>query len=197
MKPFRLSEPLMASSLVLLVVFGFTQPVRTQTMGQPEEFAASAIDINNGRTGQIQITVKRWSTPAERETLVGALLQKGPDGLLKVLQDIRPVGTIRTPDTLGYDLHYAAERPGVDGGRDVVFATDRPISFWEAVNRPRISDYPFTIVQLHMKADGTGEGKLAVAAKVTEDADTKMIEIENYALQPVQLVDVKAEPKHH
>src|SRR5580693_691438 len=140
MKPFRLSDPLIASSLALLVVFGFTQPVRTQTMGQPEEFTAGAIDINHGRTGQIQITVKRWSTPAERETLVGALLQKGPDGLLKSLQDMRPVGTIRTPDTLGYDLHYAAERPGVDGGRDVVFATDRPVSFWEAVNRPRLSD---------------------------------------------------------
>jgi hypothetical protein len=197
MKHFRLPELLFASLVLLVVVFGFTQPVRTQTMGQAEEFTAGAIDLNHGRTGQIQINVNRWSTPPERATLVAALLEKGPDGLLKALQDMKPVGTIRTPDTLGYDLHYAAQRPGVDGGRDIAIATDRPIGFWEAVNRPRISDYPFTIVQLHLKADGTGEGKLAVAAKVTEDADTKMIEIENYALQPVQLVDVKAEPKHH
>jgi hypothetical protein len=198
MKHFRLSELLITYSLALgVVVFAFTQPVRTETMGQPEEFTAGAIDINHGRTGQIQITVNRWSTPVERATLAAALLQKGPDGLLKALQDMKPVGTIRTPDTLGYDLHYAAERPGVDGGRDIAFATDRPINFWEAVNRPRISDYPFTIVQLHMKADGTGEGKLAVAAKVTGDEDTGMIEIENYDMQPVQLVDVKAQPRRH
>jgi hypothetical protein len=46
-----------------------------------------------------------------------------------------------------------------------------------------------------MRTDGTGEGKLAVAAKVTGDEDTKMIEIENYEMQPVQLVDVKSERK--
>jgi hypothetical protein len=197
MKHFRLSRVLAYSLALLVAVCAFTQPVRTQTMGQPEEFTAGAIDLNHGRTGQIQITVDRWSTPAERATLIAALLKKGPDGLLKALQDIRPVGRIRTPDTIGYDLHYAAQRPGVDGGRDIAFATDRPISFWEAVNRPRISDYPFTIVQLHVKPDGTGEGKLAVAAKVTGDEDTGMIEIENYDLQPVSLVEVKAAPRHH
>jgi hypothetical protein len=196
MKHFRLNKVLAYSLAPLVVVCVLTQPVRTQTMGQPEEFSAGAIDLNHGRTGQIQMTVNRWSRPAERATLIAALLKKGPDGLLKALQDMKPVGTIRTPDTLGYDLRYAAQRPGVDGGRDIVFATDRPISFWEAVNRPRISDYPFTIVQLHIKSDGTGEGKLAVAAKVTGDQDTGMIEIENYDLQPVSLVDVKAEPKH-
>jgi len=63
------------------------------------------------------------------------------------------------------------------------------------VNRPRSIDYPFTIVQLHMKPDGTGEGKLAVAAKVTGDEDTRMIEIENYDMQPVNLVDVRSEKK--
>jgi hypothetical protein len=134
------------SFALVLVAFAFTRPVMTQTMGQPEEFTAAAIDVNHGRTGQIQITVNRWSTPTERAALITALLGKGPEGLLKVLQDTRPVGRIRTPDSIGYDLHYAAQRPGPDGGRDIVFASDRPINFWEAVNRPRSIDYPFTIV---------------------------------------------------
>ena len=186
---------IVCAAALFLVVFAFTQPVRTQTMGQPEEFTAGAIDINHGQTGQIQITVNRWSTPAERAKLITALLGKGPEELLKVLQETRPVGRIRTPDSIGYDLHYAAQRPGSDGGRDVVLATDRPIGFWEATNRPRSIDYPFTIVQLHMKPDGTGEGKLSVAAKVTGDEDTRMIEIENYDMQPISLVDVKSEKK--
>ena len=186
---------IVCSIALFLVTFAFTQPVKTQTMGQPEEFTAGAIDMNHGRTGQIQITVDRWSMPSERAKLITALLGKGPEELLKVLQDTRPVGRIRTPDSIGYDLHYAAERPGPDGGRDVVLTTDRPIGFWEATNRPRSIDYPFTIVQLHMKPDGTGEGKLAVAAKVTGDEDTRMIEIENYDMQPVNLVDVRSEKK--
>src|SRR5262245_51903314 len=168
-----------------------------QTMGEPEEFSAGAVDLNRGRTGMVQISVDRWSTGAERERLLTALLEKGPDELLKDMQHVRPVGRIRTPDSIGYDLRYAVERPGRDGGRDVVLATDRPISYWEAVNRPRSIDYPFTLIQIHLDAHGKGEGKLAIAAKITADEDTKTIEIENFQLQPVSLVDVKAEKKKH
>jgi hypothetical protein len=174
----------------------FASSASGQTMGQPEEFSAGAIDINNGRAGQIQITVDRWSPPSEREKLVGALVAKGPDELLKATQDTKSVGRIRTPDSIGYDLRYSQERPGKDGGRDIVLVTDRPISFWEAVNRPRSVDYPFTLIQIHMNPDGTGEGKLAVATKITADPDTKMIEIEDFQHQPVRLVDVKSEVKH-
>jgi hypothetical protein len=173
----------------------FTRTVSTQTMGQPVEITAGAIDINNGRAGQIQITVDRWSTAADRAKLTEALLSKGPDELLKVVQNMKSVGRIRTPDSIGYDLRYAQERPGRDGGRDIVLVTDRPISFWEAVNRPRSIDYPFTLIQIHVKPDGTGEGKLAVATKITADPDTKMIEIEDFEHQPVRLVDVKVQPK--
>lgn len=175
--------------------------VSAQTMGQPEEFSAGAVDVNRGLAGQIQINIDRWSTRAERETLVGALTSKGPDELLKVLQDSHSVGRIRTPDTIGYDLRYAQQRPAPDGGRDIVIVTDRPISFWEATNRPRSIEYPFTLIQMHIKPDGIGEGKLALATRITSDPDTKEIEIEDYQNQPVNLVDVKSMTKkpneHH
>lgn len=177
----------------LLVSAG--RSVFTQTMGQPEQFSAGAIDINRGRAGQIQINVDRWSTAADRARLVETLLSKGPDELLKVVQDMKPVGRIRTPDSIGYELRYSQQRPGKDGGRDIVLVTDRPISFWEAVNRPRTIEYPFTLIQIHMNSNGTGEGKLALATKITADPDTKLIEIEDFANQPVSLVDVKAEAK--
>jgi len=179
----------------LMLAASLVTVARTQTMGQPEQFSAGAIDMNHGRAGQIQINVDRWSTPADRERLVGALLEKGSDALLHALQDMKSVGRIRTPDSIGYDLRYSQQRPDRDGGRDIVLVTDRPISFWEAVNRPRSVDYPFTLIQLHIDNDGKGEGKLAIATKITADPDTKMIEIEDYQHQPVQLVDVKSEKK--
>jgi hypothetical protein len=179
-----------------VLVLSFGRSVSTQTMGTPEQFSAGAIDMNNGRAGQIQINVDRWSTAADRANLVEALFSKGSDQLLKVIQDTKSVGRIRTPDSIGYDLRYSQQRPGRDGGRDIVLVTDRPISFWEAVNRPRSVDYPFTLIQIHANPDGTGEGKLAVATKITADPDTKMIEIEDFQHQPVRLVDVKSEKKH-
>lgn len=180
--------------LVGFVVLG-ARSVSTQTMGRAERFSAAAIDINNGRAGRIEIDVERWSTTAERTGLVEALTSKGPEKLLDMFQKMKSVGRIHTPDSIGYDLRYAQQRPGVDGGRDIVIVTDRPISFLEATNRPRSLQYPYTLIQIHLKADGTGEGKLALATKITADPDTKMIEIEDYANQPVQLSDVKAEAK--
>jgi len=179
----------------IVMLAGAVGHVAAQTMGRPEVFSAGAVDTNSGRTGMVQINVDRWSTPVDRQTMLKALLDKGPDGLLNAMQHVKAVGRIRTPDSIGYELRYAVERPGRDGGRDVILATDRPISFWEAVNRPRSIDYPFTLIQIHMNADGKGEGKLAVATKITADEDTKTIEIEDFQLQPVTLVDVKAEKK--
>jgi hypothetical protein len=136
---------------VLLVVAAML--VTAQTNEQPERFTANAVSLSpQYGTGQqaVEITVDRWSPNAERERLVNALTTKGPDELLKQLQKLRPVGRIRTPDSLGYDLRYAQQRPLPAGGRSIVIATDRPIGFWEATNRPRSFDYPFTVIQMNL-----------------------------------------------
>lgn len=159
-----------------------------------ERFVANAVNISEvGRTGAtiVDIVVQRWSTEAERQRLVATLLDKGPDALLKALQDTRKVGYIRTPTSLGWDLRFAWQTPADEGGRRIVLATDRPISLWEAVNRPRTIDYPFTVVEIRLNRDGTGEGKISLLTRITGNKRTNTIELENYATQPVMLTEVK------
>ena len=159
----------------------------------PQKFTAFAVNLGGPRTSsgtaQVDITIKRWSTDAERERLLAAL-KKGQDQALEALRDLKPVGSIRTATSLAYDLHCAHQTPGEDGGRRIFLATDRPIAAWEAVNRPRSIDYPFTFIELHMNGSGEGEGKLSLATKVI--ASGRIIQLENYALQPVQLNQVRA-----
>jgi len=81
--------------------------------------------------------------------------------------------------------------PLPDGGERVVLVTDRRIGFWEASNQPRSIDYPFTVIELRLNADGEGEGKMSVATKVIYDKEHDMISLENYDIQPVQLTTVK------
>lgn len=50
-----------------------------------------------------------------------------------------------------------------------MLATDRYITFWEAVNRPRTIDYPFTMIELHIGPDGKGEGKMSIATRIMHD----------------------------
>jgi len=163
-----------------------------QTLGEPEEFTATAI-VNNTRTsgaGTVLIRVTRWSTDMERTRLIEALQKRGPEQLLDELQGMQTVGTIRTPDSLAYDLRYANQRPGEDGGRQIVLATDRPIGFWEAVHQPRTIQYPFTVIQMQMGPDGKGKGTLSYATKIVAHRD--VVELENFDTQPVMLTEITA-----
>jgi hypothetical protein len=181
------------STLVAILTMALGAVAWAQSNAAPERFTAMAVNMERGGSGTIQIVVDRWSSDADRTKLLNTLTQQGPDKLLDVLQDLPRVGYFRLNGGLGYDLHYARREKGEDGGERVVLATDRRIGFWEATNRPRSIDYPFTIVELHLNNDGIGEGKLSLATKVTIDNTKTAITLENYATQPVLLQSVKRE----
>ena len=162
-----------------------------QTNGQPERFTANAVSLSTQYgTGQqtVEINVNRWSPSSDR-----AALMKSPDELLKQLQKMRPVGTIRTPDSIGYDLHYAQQTPLPEGGRSIVIATDRPIGFWEATNRPRSIDYPFTVIQMNLDRNGMGSGTMSYATRIT--TKNNIIELEDFATQSIMLNNIRADAK--
>ena len=186
-----LKTSILGLSLVAALVLT-TSSLPAQTMGEREEFTANAIVNNNlgAGAGRVIMRVTRWSTEAERGLLTRTLLKTGPADLLDVLREQKSVGTIRTPDSLGYDLRYAHQEPGPEGGRDIVIATDRPISFWEAANRPRVSDYPFTVIQMHIDDNGEGRGTMSYATKIIARGNT--IELENFATSPVMLTEIRA-----
>jgi hypothetical protein len=157
-----------------------------------ERFTAFAVNMSNvGRGGAtpVDLVIERWTTDAERDNLMTVFKEKGPEKLLSVLRDMPRVGTISTPGSLSYDLHYARQLPGDEGGRRIILATDRPIGFWEAADRPRSIEYPFMLIELHVDKDGRGEGKLSVATKLT--LNDNVLIIEDYADRPVMLNEVR------
>ena len=157
-------------------------------------FAVNLSGIGRVRAEPLQIVIDRWSTDAEHDKLLGVLKEKGSDKLLDALQAVKPrAGYIRTTTSLGWDIQYARDNPLPDGGRRIVFATDRPMSFFERRNQTRSSEYEFMLCEIHLGKDGTGEGKLAVLAKISYDKAKNQIEIENYGLQPVRLTRVQVE----
>jgi hypothetical protein len=159
----------------------------------PERFTAAAINMNRGAAGTIEIVVNRWSTDGERDRLMSVMMEKGPDKLLDALQGMPRIGYFRTPNSIGWDLHFARKMPGADGGERVVLVTDRRIEFWEAANQPRSIDYPFTVIELRLNADGEGEGKMSLATKIIADKEANIVTLENFDLQPVMLSHVKHE----
>jgi hypothetical protein len=190
MRPYKHAVALAA---VVGAALALSAGVAGQTSGAPERYSASAINTNNGTVNDIDITIDRWSTEAERSRLITTLREKGPDKLLDVLKDMRPTGHFGAPGNLSWDLRFARKVPMPDGGERVVVATDRRIGFWEQSHQTRTLDYPFTIIELRLNAEGEGEGKMSLATKVILDEERNTVTLENWQLQPVLLTNVKRE----
>jgi len=188
-----LFRKLVGVAVVLIAAAALSIASSAQTMGTPERFTAAAINMNRGSAGNIEIVVNRWSSDKERDKLMSTLLEKGPEKLLDVLQDMPRMGYFRAPGSLGWDIHFARKRALPDGGQRVVLVTDRRIGFWEASNQPRSIDYPFTVVELQLNRDGEGEGKISVATKIIADKENNTITLENFDTQPVMLTNVRQE----
>jgi hypothetical protein len=75
-----------------------------------------------------------------------------------------------------------------------VIATDRQMSFREITNNPRTADYPFLLIQIHLKGD-KGEGKMAAFTQIRYDKKKNVMEIENYGTEPVRLNNITVEKK--
>lgn len=174
-----------------------------QTNGEKLEITAWAVNMSNigtGTTAVVDFTVTRWSTDQERQALIDVMLEKGQDGLLAAFQKMPAHGRMRFPQwqgrdplnaRLGWDIRYAWQEPQPEGGRRIVLALDRYMSFWEVRNRPRTVDYPFTLIEMRVDKNGEGSGKMSVATRINFDKKKNVIELENFASEPVRLQKVK------
>jgi hypothetical protein len=164
------------------------------TPKNPVRFSAFAVSMQQGQAGQIDIAIERWTTDDERKELLGLLAgtefrSGGQDKLLEALQAIQPrVGFIRTPKTMGWDLKYAWQSALPDGTRQIVIATDKPVSFLAASNSGDVLNYPFTLIEIRMGKDDTGEGRLLAATAVS--VENGKLELKAYGLEPIKLTQV-------
>lgn len=185
------------ASAVALLAASPTQAPTTNDLKLPLRLTAFAVSLGAGapsRAGVVTIVIERWSTDAQRDRLLEALVDGGPSKLLSTVQSISPrAGSIATPNRLGWDIQYARLDPGEDGGWHITFGSDRPMPIWELRQSPRSRDYEFMFGEIHLNRQGIGEGKLATPAKIEFDKKSKRIEIEHYASEPARLTEVRVQ----
>ncbi len=196
--------------LLLGIVFLFAvalvvmpaKSTRVDAKNQGDTFSATAYlprgagprMIGSGATANLTIYVERYSTDEEAKQYASTLLEKGPDELLKSLQDAKPIGKVTMQRRMGFfDLKFIRSRP-TETGRRVVGVCDRPIGFLESYFSARSEDNKFGIVIIDLKTNKKGkeegEGELIYAAKVTVLEGNK-VEVENFGIDPVKLMGVR------
>jgi hypothetical protein len=174
-------------------------PTETPTKKDPLRFTAFNVSMPTGVAGVTEINIERWTTAAERTKLLGLvetakLGEGGQRKLLDALQKVKPrTGFIRTPNSLGWDLRYAVENKMDDGTRQIVIVTDKPVSFAAAASQGEVMDYPFTLIEMRMKPNEKGEGKMLAATSIS--AKNGRLELENYGQEPVRLTEITEEQK--
>lgn len=160
----------------------------------PVRFSAFAVSMQQGQAGQVDIAIERWTTDSERKGLLDVLAgtefkSGGQDKLLKALQAVEPrVGFIRVGTSMGWDLKYAWASTLPDGTRQIVIATDKPVSVLAAANSDDVLNYPFTLVEMRMGKDNKGEGRLLAATAVS--VENGKLELKAYGLEPVKLTKI-------
>lgn len=147
-----------------------------------------------GATANVTINVESYSSADDAQRLQAALLDGGPDALLKALEKMKPIGRIARVGTVGvYDLKFirSVQTPT---GRRIIAVTDRPIGFLEAYFAGRSTDYKFGVLQIDLKDDKKGKekgtGSLIYAARI-KVLDGDRIDIENLGVDPIRLEGVR------
>jgi len=150
--------------------------------------------VGAGTRVNVDIHVNSYTSDAEAKSLAGALLEGGPDALLKLLEKAKSKGKITLTGRVGfYDLKLIRSHR-IEGGRRIYAVGDRPVGFLEAYVNNRSRDYPFGILQLDLKTNDKGKeegsGALMYAAKI-KVLDGKSIDVETYGIEPIRLMGVR------
>jgi hypothetical protein len=177
-------------------VLALSTGTTAQQAGQTSErFSFTASGMSTGADGEhrLNIVVRRWSTEAERDRVLAALTGS-LDQPHHELRRMDEAGHIEWPGATRYTLRYAHQTTRPDGGQDIMLATEAPLwLWWDSTRAAASTKHPFTVVQLRLTKEGSGEGRLSLAGKIAADQTARSIVIENFAEEPAILTNVRRE----
>jgi hypothetical protein len=174
----RLLRNAITVSLLLLLA-----GIRTtaQTQGRMTiQATAMGTSTQLGKMYNVNIHIEQFSTPEDRKALIDAFTRSGQDGLVSVLEDMKPKGRVRfASGGVGNDVKYIMELPS-ENGRRFRLVTDRILAFGELYRGTRSRDYSVGAIDLVLTPDGKGSGTVLPACKLTVDKKKQQIEVETF-----------------
>jgi hypothetical protein len=175
----------------LLFVLTLPCVIASQPAQRFTAFAVNMTNRNTGASARMEIVINRWSTEAEREALAIADEESGMQAVVDRLQKGTRIGYIRIGSRLGEDVTFAREVLRSDGSRRIEIVMARSLAPREIVSASPTADYPFTVVELHVNANGAGEGTMSVGVRVKVHKRDDQIEVNRFAAGTVRLNDLK------
>lgn len=161
---------------------------------RPETFTGTVIGIGGplaGRSTGFTLTVDKVTSEQDIGRYLGALIEGGQDAVMNRIKD-QKVGRFSITGQVGRDVNVVRVRR-TETGRRITLLFERWLNLFEARYGTRSQDYPFTYVEIHVDAQGKGEGTLIPAARVRFDKEEQSVEIENFGIYPARLAGVRVQ----
>jgi hypothetical protein len=161
-----------------------------------ESYKANAIMQTGGGASMAEINIYRWSTDEERSELLDAIKAATDDNrqarqVAQALRGQAKAGYAFFAGKQGYPLRYARAFDMGGGKRQIILATDRPVSFQEAYNQTQLGDFDVSLIVLNLDENGKGDGILSLGTEVKWNEQEGKIEMTNVSSQPIKLGDVR------
>ena len=161
----------------LVCMCGTAQAQKSMTI----QATAMGTSTQMGKMYSVNIYIQQYSTPEERQLLIKAFKNKGQDGLIDVLQDLKPKGRVRfASGGVGNDVKYIMELPPDKGIRKLRLVTDRNLAFGELYHGTRSREHSVGAIELLLTPDGKGSGTVLPACRLTVNKKKEQVEIETY-----------------
>ena len=196
---------LFTGTIVALALFasvaGRQAGLAEPTKKEPLRFRAQMRTQGSSPSGQgvVQIQIERWTTDAERQSLLALVpatsTKDGQTKLLRALESVKPrTGYLRLPNSPGWDLRYAYKAAQPDGTIQIVLATDRPYTTAAYATSAYSTEFPYTLIEMRMMPAGdSGEGKMLAQAGIT--SKNGRMELQNYGNAPIALTQITRDEK--
>lgn len=155
-----------------------------------------AAQAGAGASSMGQFNIYRWSSDEERDEIIASIKdatgKANPDReVAQTLRGLEKAGYAFTSERIGYPIRYTRQVQASDGSRQIVMATDRPVTFHEAYTDSMAGDFDVTVIVLKFDGDGKGEGIISVGTELQWDEAKQQVAVTNYSSQPIRVMDVR------
>lgn len=182
---------------LLWVLIGSTPArISSQAGKKAEQYSATAFLTSISAPGSAQNTlpldfyIYEYTPDDELQSLITIFKSQGEAGVEKVFSRMKDRGRMSADlrPSLG-SLKFI--RSSTNGNETVIrMVTDRILSFQERTDNNALSKYRFSVVELHLDAQGKGQGTLTYAARLKFD-DQGQFSVESYDAIPIPLNNVR------
>jgi hypothetical protein len=196
----RVTTPVFAPSLAAVLAI-CVLPVTAQAQADrpvPDTYRATTTHMTPDGLG-LKIDVIGWSDDAARAAVVAAL--SAEEGISKALSELPTTGVVWLDGSgAGYAVKYAHRQTSDDGSERITLVTDKPVGSynfkpWTVAEGAVASSLEYSVIELHLDAQGKGNGTTSLVADVALDPEAQTVSLEAGDSTPNVLTDVTLEPK--